>query len=287
MKKFKKKLGAIIAIFLAGISLAACQKATASGSGIFQPSQKTEQKQVRPTFFFHGYTSSIKAERFFAEAAEKSGASKQVIEAIVDKNGKVKLSEPLSAKAKNPLVLIGFEDNRNLDTERTAFYAYRAIMAVRKSCKFKQMNLIGHSMGDMTINYLLIDYGQKQTFPKIKKIVYLAGHFNGVRSERMYVSANHKNGKPIHMNANYKRQLVLRKLYPHAKVLNVYGDLEDGSHSDGRVKNSSSKSLRYLVSPKAKSYKEKKFTGPMAQNSRLRENPQVLKTAIRFLWPNS
>lgn len=94
MKKFKKKLGAIIAIFLAGISLAACQKATASGSGIFQPSQKTEQKQVRPTFFFHGYTSSIKAERFFAEAAEKSEASKQVIEAIVDKNGKVKLSEP-------------------------------------------------------------------------------------------------------------------------------------------------------------------------------------------------
>ncbi|WP_238727756.1 alpha/beta hydrolase [Lactobacillus delbrueckii] len=73
----------------------------------------------------------------------------------------------------------------------------------------------------------------------------------------MYVSANHKNGKPIHMNDNYKRQLVLRKLYPHAKVLNVYGDLEDGSHSDGRVKNSSSKSLRYLVSPKVKSYKEK------------------------------
>lgn len=84
-------------------------------------------------------------------------------------------------------------------------------MAVRKSCKFKQINLIGHSMGDMTINYLLIDYGQKQTFPKIKKIVYLAGHFNGVRSERMHVSANHKNGKPIHMNDNYKRQLVLRK----------------------------------------------------------------------------
>ncbi|MFV4979903.1 alpha/beta hydrolase [Lactobacillus delbrueckii] len=69
----------------------------------------------------------------------------------------------------------------------------------------------------------------------------------------MYVSANHKNGKPIQMNDNYKRQLVLRKLYPHAKVLNVYGDLEDGSHSDGRVKNPSSKSLRYLVSPKVKS----------------------------------
>ncbi|MBT9036659.1 hypothetical protein BTJ18_07170 [Lactobacillus delbrueckii subsp. bulgaricus] len=48
----------------------------------------------------------------------------------------------------------------------------------------------------------------------------------------------------------------------------------------------SSKSLRYLVSPKVKSYKEKKFTGPMAQHSRLRENPQVLKTAISFPWPN-
>ncbi|GHN55080.1 alpha/beta hydrolase [Lactobacillus delbrueckii] len=99
----------------------------------------------------------------------------------------------------------------------------------------------------------------------------------------MYVSANQKNGKPIQMNDNYKRQLVLRKLYPHVKVLN----LEDGSHSDGRVKNPSSKSLRYLVSPKVKSYKEKKFTCPMAQHSRLRKNPQVLKTAISFPWPNS
>lgn len=24
----------------------------------------------------------------------------------------------------------------------------------------------------------------------------------------MYISANHKNGKPIHMNDNYKRQLA-------------------------------------------------------------------------------
>lgn len=102
MKRFKKKLRAIIAIFLAGISLAACRKATASGFGIFQPSQETKKEQVRPTFFFHGYTSSIKAERFFAEAAEKSGAGKQVIEAIVDKDGKVKLSDPLSAKGQEP-----------------------------------------------------------------------------------------------------------------------------------------------------------------------------------------
>lgn len=64
--------------------------------------------------------------------------------------------------------------------------------------------------------------------------------------------------------------------------MNVYGDLEDDSHSDGRVKNSSSKSLRYL-----ESYKEKKFTGPMAQHGRLRENPKVLRTAVDFLWPNS
>ena len=103
----------------------------------------------------------------------------------------------------------------------------------------------------------------------------------------MHVSANHKNGKPIHMNDNYKRQLVLRKLYPHAKVLNVYGDLEDGSYSDGRVKNSSPLSLCYLVKVRAKSHKEKKFTGPMAQHSRLRESPKVLKTAVDFLWPNS
>ncbi|GHV97130.1 alpha/beta hydrolase [Lactobacillus nasalidis] len=253
-----------------------------------QASSSTSRKRkLRPTFFIHGYSSSIKAEEYFAKAAEQSGASKQIIKAQVDAAGKVKLSASLSAKAKNPLILVGFADNRNLDYNRDAWYAYQAIKAVEKTHRFTQMNLIGHSMGNTTISYMLINYGRRKSFPTVKRMVGIAGHYNGVRGQGLKTSADRKNGRPLKMSETYRHLLVLRKIFPKARVLNIYGDLLDGSNSDGRINNSSTRSLRYLVSPRAKSYREKKFTGPNAQHSRLRENPAVLKTAIRFLWPGN
>lgn len=93
----------------------------------------------------------------------------------------------------------------------------------------------------------------------------------------MYVSANHKNGKPIQMNDNYKRQLVLRKLYPHAKVLNVYGDLEDGSHSDGRVKNPFLQISALPGQPKGKKLQRKEIYRPNGPAQPLAGEPASLK----------
>jgi Uncharacterized protein with an alpha/beta hydrolase fold len=116
----------------------------------------------------------------------------------------------------------------------------------------------------------------------------LPGHFNGIididdEPNQMKLA---KNGKPItKMDQGYKDLLKLRKVYPtNTKVLNIYGDKGDGTHSDGAVTNNSSKSLRYLVADRAKSYQEKKFVGKMAQHSKLHENKQVDKVLIHFLW---
>lgn len=278
MDKHLKKTGIAVALLLATLGLSGYQQQKVEAA--------SSKRALRPTFYIHGYSSSIKAEEFLAKEAVKSGACKQVIKAEVDSRGHVRLSEKLSRKAKNPLVLVGFKDNRNLNYNRDAWYAYQAIRAVKRSQNFKQMNLIGHSMGNATISYMLINYGQKKSFPKLKRMVSIAGHYNGVRGQGLKTSKDRKNGRPFKLSSNYRHLLVLRKIFPKARVLNIYGDLEDGSHSDGRINNSSTLSMRYLVKARAKSYREKKFTGPMAQHSRLRENPKVLKTVVKFLWPN-
>ena len=68
------------------------------------------------------------------------------------------------------------------------------------------------------------------------------------------------------------------------KVLNIYGDRDDGSHSDGSVSNTSSQSLRYLISDRTKSYKELKITGKDAQHSKLHENKVVDQALNTFLF---
>ena len=92
-----------------------------------------------------------------------------------------------------------------------------------------------------------------------------------------------KNGRPYHMNMLYHELLGLKKTYPKSTaVLNIYGN--QGSHSDGIVANSSSRALKYLVTPRAKSYQEQAVKGTRAGHDQLTRNPQVQTAVIKFLW---
>lgn len=94
-----------------------------------------------------------------------------------------------------------------------------------------------------------------------------------------------KAGEPQRQDATYKPLLKLRSTFPtNTRVLNIYGDKEDGSHSDGDVPVNSAKSLKYLVSGRAKSYREVEIKGANAQHSTLHNNSQVNRELINFLW---
>lgn len=270
-----KFLVKIIPVLLtAGLFLTACQKPLTKA-------EKKEQAKEMATFFFHGYGSSINAEKHMAEAARQAGKSNEVLEARVEENGSVKIKGKLADKPKNPIVLVGFSDNRNPDYHKDGWYAYKAVKAAQKKLGFSKMNLVGHSMGNMAISYMIMDYSAKKKFPTIKKQVDIAGHFNGIvgMDKNTPIDAS---GKPKKMNSTYQELTKLRQVYPKGiDVLNIYGDT--GKKSDGRVYNNSSKSLKYLL-VKAKSYKEVKITGKDGQHSRLHENRQVDQALQKFLW---
>ena len=262
--------------------------------GVFSFSNSTQaatkKKYVQesiPTIFFHGYASSFHAEQQMTGAIKKAGVTKTIVRVNVSPNGYAKMIGSIPKKAKNPIVEVNFDNSRNGDYHTQGQWAKNVIKVVQEDYKCKKVNLVGHSMGNMAINYYILDNPGLKGLPKINKVVDIAGHFDGIIDEddEPNETTLDKNGKPDRMNSFYKELLALRKTYPtNIKVLNIYGDKNDGTHSDGAVTNASSKSLKYLVSGRAKSYQEKKIVGKMAAHSKLHENKQVDKVLINFLF---
>ena len=262
--------------------------------GVFSFSNSTQaatkKKYVQepiPTIFFHGYASSFHAEQQMTGAIKKAGATKTIVRVNVSPNGYAKMIGSIPKKAKNPIVEVNFDNSRNGDYHTQGQWAKNVIKVVQEDYKCKKVNLVGHSMGNMAINYYILDNPGLKGLPKINKVVDIAGHFDGIIDEddEPNETTLDKDGKPDRMNSFYKELMELRKTYPtNIKVLNIYGDKNDGTHSDGAVTNDSSKSLKYLVSGRAKSYQEKKIVGKMAAHSKLHENKQVDKVLINFLF---
>lgn len=93
-----------------------------------------------------------------------------------------------------------------------------------------------------------------------------------------------EDGKPNIMTQSYEELTEIRDLYPEKQidVLNIFGDRGDGG--DGSVSITSSKSLRYLVEERAKSYREELIKGKGGKHSSLHENEEVDKLLIDFIW---
>ncbi|HIY91623.1 alpha/beta hydrolase [Companilactobacillus sp. HBUAS56275] len=249
-------------------------------------SKKYVQESI-PTLFFHGYGSSFRAETQMTGASKKAGVTKTIVRVNVSPNGYAKIIGSIPKKAKNPIVEVNYDNSKMTNYHTAGLWAKNVIEALQKDYKFKKVNFVGHSMGNMAINYYILDNYNNKKLPKVNKVVDIAGHFDGiidVDDEPGDITLA-KNGKPTPMNQFYRELLKLREVYPtNTRVLNIFGDKNDGTHSDGAVSNASSQSLRYLVSGRAKSYREKKIVGKMAQHSKLHENKQVDKILINFLW---
>ena len=122
------------------------------------------QKYVQsttPTLFFHGYGSSANAERHMTNAAKKAGVTKTVIRANVDRNGAVTLRGDIPKGAINPIVEVNYEDNRNpIDVGR---YAKAVVSKLQEKYGFTKMNMVGHSLGNMSILYYLLEHAKMRT----------------------------------------------------------------------------------------------------------------------------
>ena len=277
MKITKRLTLSIIGIVvLLGASLFAWQRG--------QASQKYVQSTT-PTFFFHGYGSSLNAEKHMTNAAKRAGVTNTVVWADVDETGHVTFHGDIKKGAINPIIQVNYQNPRQTNYHTDGQWAFNVVSQAKAKWNFKKMNLVGHSMGNMDIMYMLLDHANSDKLPQLNKQVDLAGHFNGLKGQATADANLDANGKPQTTNQFYQELLQLRQTYPqNAQVMNIYGNLNDGSNGDGSVPNNSSKSLRYLVADRAKSYTEHEITGRGGQHSKLHSNAEVDHLLIDFLW---
>jgi len=245
-------------------------------------------KSQTPTLFLHGYGGSDNSEKYMVKRAEQRGVTNNTITAVVSKEGAVKLKGKLKSGASNPIVKIELEDNKQGYLDKNAKWFKNVLVKLQKEYHIKHFNFVGHSMGNLTFAQYMMAYGKDSTLPQLNKQVNIAGTFNGVldMNEKVNEISVDDNGKPSRMNPPFQQLHVLKDIYngKNIEVLNIYGDLEDGTHSDGRVSNSSSKALKYLLGNSPKNYKESKYKGKSAQHSQLHENKAVADELIDFLW---
>ncbi|MGV0168214.1 alpha/beta hydrolase [Furfurilactobacillus sp. WILCCON 0119] len=253
-----------------------------------KPNNANYHYSQTPTLFLHGYGGGSSSTKDMINAAQSSGAATKVLTATVSHSGNVSLSGHWQRGKVNPMVQVIFKDNKNGHFFQNATWLKRVVTALQRRYHITQFNVVAHSMGNLDLMYYEARFGQKRTLPQLNKYVALAGHFDGILGMDDKANQNHllSNGQPTRMNDSYRYLLKHQANFPknQISVLNVYGNLNDGTASDGRVSNVSSKSLAYLLGTTPRHYTAKMITGKGAQHSRLHNNAAVNKLIIDFLW---
>ncbi len=243
---------------------------------------------TRPTFYFHGFGGTANSTNSMISYSEKNYQAHKVFTANVDPSGKVSLVGNWSGRVKRPIVQVLFKNNHNGNYHQDAQWIKNVMQAVEAKHHFSTYNIVAHSMGNLGFMYYVLFEQSTFNSPKLINEVNIAGHFDGIlgMDDKPNKNSLLPNGKPKILNKNYKEMLANRNNYPEDQVniLNIYGNLENGTNSDGDVSNVSSKSLWYLTRDRTKSYTEMMFTGPNAQHSHLHGNPAVAKAFDNFLY---
>lgn len=276
-----------------------------SGTYFYQKQQANQVQDIQPvkavskttpTFFFHGWGSSYHAEEKMVQAIKHADVTKSVIRVNVKRNGKAVMHSTLNSHARNPIVEVNFDDNKlsgarsyvKAYQNRGAIYVRNAINAVVNRYHYQHINIVAHSMGNLEDAYYIKRFIRTNSRIKLDHLVAIAGHYDGIvgmDDEPNRLKLDSKSGKPNRMVPEYRGLLSLRRTFPrNTRVLNIFGNLENGTNSDGDVSVNSARSLRYLLNGRAKSYHELMIKGKNAQHSHLHNNRQVNQALVKFLW---
>lgn len=273
-----KYLYSLIAVLLALIPI------TYFGIKLTSPSNVTSQHQT--IIFIHGYGSSASATNSLAKQTQQDLGIKNRLKIIINGSGKNNL-ENSKLSSNGNIIQLEFTDKDTSEKDESKYIA--SVTKALKEKGISNISLVGHSMGaNVALRYLETDNYSTNKYPTVHKLVTIAAPFNtgidqpdDIRKQFKNNSIDSETKLPKLQDGNFKFFYKNKdNLSPVLQILNIYGDVGDGT--DGKISNFSSESLNLLIT-KEHPYIEMKVTGNQVQHSEIRTNPRVTKQVSKFL----
>ena len=245
-----------------------------------------------PTVFVHGLQGNHgSTDTMIQDLSNRYPDTKKVMTINVKPNGELSTSGNFK-KVKHPLVQVNFLNN-SASTTTNAHWLNKALTYLYEKQGVRKINIVAQSAGNVAVYQALA--AQASHTPTTQKFVILAGPFDGVLSLNDEANKNKVNAKnhykpSIMYPANsyypsYQQLLQLSTSFPkQVKVLNIYGNLGDGSNSDSLVTNASSLSVNYLLRHQKTPVKNRCFKNAKATHSGLHKSKIIDNWIANFLW---
>ncbi|MFL2099974.1 alpha/beta fold hydrolase [Desemzia sp. FAM 23989] len=238
-----------------------------------------------PSLFIHGYGGTKGSFDGMLSRFESNYFGKKVLTVTVQPDGTVSATGTWDDQVVNPMIQVLFTDNKNSELNQTEWI--KAVLSyLNQTYQIEEVNLVGHSMGGVSSFRYLITYGKDESLPVVNKFIAIGAPFNNFVSgnEEQSIDALNQNG-PLVLSERYSNYAAGIQDYPKAtKMLNIVGDLEDGSEGDGTVPSRSALAIGYLMQMNGLEYRTEIITGSQARHSQLHENTQVDELVVNFLW---
>lgn len=245
----------------------------------------TANQMAVPTLFIHGYEGTEGSFSGMLSRFETSGWGKKVLTITVQPDGSISEIGTWQKQSDNPLVQVLFADNKNNEWNQ-ADWVKAVLSYLKKTYQIDEVNLVGHSMGGVSSFRYLVTYGEDESLPTVNKFVAIGAPFNDfvTGNEAQSLDELNQNG-PLVISERYSDFAAGIQQYPKTiKMLNIVGDVQDGSDSDGTVPVRSGLAIGYLMQTNGLEYHEEEVVGSKAHHSQLHENTQVDKLVGDFLW---
>lgn len=247
-----------------------------------------KREKLTPTLMLHGIHGDKRTMQGMIRRWRLAGLAYKALEIEITKDGEMIVDGIWNKKGEEgyPIIQVFFENNDATPVLQVS-WLLKIMTFLNKKIGVEEINMLGHSMGGVAVlGYLTQASKYEELTPKVKKFIALGSPFKGELEDSLLsqVYQLEKDGKR-NFDRYYDFFMVEREGIPEdLRVLNIYGDLNNGSESDGIVPTKNAAILKEMLSGIVSSYDERVIQGLGGQHTLLHENPEVDQLVADFLW---
>lgn len=248
-------------------------------------STQNEVKSYPVTLFFHGYGGTKHSMGGMIQRLCSRYQATHTLDLTVNTDGTIQTSGTFEQADKPVLINVLFADNKNNEWNQ-AEWIYQALQFVKAQYHVEKVNVVGHSMGGVSLFRFLETYQNQGELPTVEHFISIAAPFNEFldTSNEQSVDDLLQQG-PTQISPRYQDfQNNIANFPKNVQVSLFAGQLTASDLSDGTVPLTSAFAVNQLLSSQQISVETFVFKGILAQHSALHANPKVDKKIAEILW---